>query len=92
MTMRYRYGWPLGRLAARIGIPTRIELKVIHDPEAGVFVGTSDDVRGLIVEADSLEEVMREARGLIPELIGQIHSRDGDGAVVIKYRDRLFHE
>lgn len=91
MIMHYRYGWPLGRLAARIGVPTKIELKVIRDAEAGVFVGTSDDVRGLVVEADSIEEVMREARGLIPELIGPIRSRDRDGVVDIKYRDHLCH-
>lgn len=77
MTMRYRYGWPLGRLAARIGIPTRIEICVIHDTDAGVFVGTSDDVRGLVLEADSIDALLREAHELIPELIESGRFREG---------------
>jgi len=69
MTIRYRYGWPLGKTLARLGIPTGIRIDVLHDAEAQVFVGTSKDVRGLVVEAQTLDELLTEARELIPLLL-----------------------
>ena len=67
--MYYRMGWPLGRMIARLGVPTLIRIDVIKDSEAGVFVGTSEDLNGLVVEADSLEALLQEAHDLIPCLL-----------------------
>jgi predicted RNase H-like HicB family nuclease len=39
------------------------------DPEAGVWVATSDDVPGLATEADTIEGLTQRLRGLIPELL-----------------------
>ena len=69
MGIFYRYGWPLGRQLSKLGVPTKIRLDVIHDDEAGVFVGTSPDLRGLVVEADSIEVLLSEASSLIPDLV-----------------------
>lgn len=91
MAMHYRYGWPMGHLVARLGLPTKIVINVIRDDEAGVFVGTSDDVFGLVVEAETLEELSREARSLIPDLIGATSIRTRDGVVDLRYRDSLCH-
>lgn len=66
----YRVGWPFARQLNRLGVPVVIVLDIIHDREAGVLVAVSKDVPGLVVEAASLDEVVREARDLIPELIG----------------------
>jgi predicted RNase H-like HicB family nuclease len=41
----------------------------LWDDEAKVWVGTSDDVPGLCVEAGTLEELMQTASELIPELL-----------------------
>lgn len=41
----------------------------LWDDEAGVWVGTSEDVPGLCLESPTLEDLMREAEGLIPELL-----------------------
>lgn len=66
----YRLGWPLGRVFARFGLPAVIRIEAIHDDEAGVFVATSPDVRGLVIEADTLEEVANEVRLVLPDLLG----------------------
>lgn len=43
---------------------------VIWDPEAGVWVATSEDIPGLTTEALTLEDLARKLRTLIPELLG----------------------
>ncbi len=67
--MFYRLGWPFGRMISRFGVPVAIAVDVIRDEEAGVFVGTSSDVQGLVVEAATLEELLSEAQALIPGLL-----------------------
>lgn len=69
MAMFYRLGWPFGGIVAKFGVPVAIAVDVIRDHEAGVFVGTSSDVPGLVVEAATLEELLSEAQSLIPELL-----------------------
>lgn len=91
MRLHYRYGWPMGHLAARLGVPTKIVVNVIRDEDAGVFVGTSDDVRGLVVEADTFEDLVRETRLLIPEFIGPQASQAKDDVVVMRFHDHLCH-
>ena len=39
------------------------------DPEAGVWVATSDDVPGLATEADTLEELSDKLQHMVPELL-----------------------
>ena len=43
---------------------------VTWDPEAGVWVATSEDIPGLATEALTLEDLARKLRTLIPELLG----------------------
>jgi Domain of unknown function (DUF1902) len=39
------------------------------DPEAKVYVATSDDVPGLVAEAETLEALEVKLQGLVPELL-----------------------
>lgn len=58
-------------------------VKAAWDEEAQVFVATSEDVPGLTLEADTLDEVRKEATLIIPtilELNGQA-STDKDQIV-----------
>lgn len=54
----YRVGFPLWKLAARVGIPMLFRIEVHHDQEAGVFIATSPDMRGLVAEASTKEELI----------------------------------
>lgn len=66
----YCLGWPFSLfLHHNLGLDLRLRVQIIHDDEAGVFVATSPDVDGLVIEADSIEAVMYEIAPLIPELI-----------------------
>lgn len=91
MSMYYRLGWPLGKIAAQIGIPTLIRINVIRDAEAGVFVGTSQDVDGLVVEAETLELLMSESQQAIKALLDCSSLARKDTVTSIRYNDRLAH-
>lgn len=46
----------------------RIEVRANWDDEARVWVATSDDVPGLITEADTVEELVKALKVMISEL------------------------
>lgn len=45
------------------------QVKVDYDNEAGVWVATSDDITGLILEDESPEDLMKRVVAAAPELI-----------------------
>jgi predicted RNase H-like HicB family nuclease len=65
----YRLGWVFAALLAKIGIPLLIKVEIIHDDEANVYIATSSDLKGLIVEANTLDELEKEVLELVPELL-----------------------
>ena len=56
----YRVGFPGWKIAARIGVPILVKIDVIHDKEAKVFVATSRDLPGLVVETNAMEKLFPE--------------------------------
>lgn len=65
----YRIGFPLWKMFARLGVPLKLRINVMHDSEADVFVATSDDLRGLVCEAHTPEELYSEISAAIDELM-----------------------
>ncbi|HTG31603.1 MAG TPA: DUF1902 domain-containing protein [Thermoanaerobaculia bacterium] len=56
------------------------------DPEAGVWVATSDDVPGLATEAPTVEALAEKLRIMIPELLeaNQLLSDEKRGAIAFE--------
>lgn len=55
----------------------RIDVEWCEDD--AVFIASSDDIDGLIVEAETLQEMVESLQGLVPALLeanGQIKERD----------------
>lgn len=50
-------------------MPKILQVQADWDPEAGVWVATSDDVPGLATESDTIESLAAKLRTLIPELL-----------------------
>jgi hypothetical protein len=74
----YRVGFPLWKLATRLGMPLLVKLEVLHDKNARVFVVTSPDLRGLVVEAPDntrAEEMHKEIHVCIDLLMTELLSR-----------------
>ena len=65
----YRLGWPCAILFAEMGLSLLIKVEIIHDNEANVYIATSPDLKGLVVEADTLDELEKEVWDLVPELL-----------------------
>ncbi len=69
----YNVGWPAARLLGRLGVPLEVRVYVEYDPEAKVFVGTSNDIEGLVVEAATLDEMAKEIGELVPMMLVRDH-------------------
>jgi predicted RNase H-like HicB family nuclease len=54
----YRIGFPGWKWAARFGVPLFLTVNVIRDNQAGVYVATSPDLKGLVAEGKSKEDVI----------------------------------
>ncbi len=65
----YRVGFPGWKIAARFGVSLLVKIDVLDDKEAGVFVATSGDLPGLVVEARSLEDLFREVYDCVGMLL-----------------------
>jgi len=55
----YRVGFPGWKIAARLGVRLVLRVEVMHDHEAGVFIATSPDLRGLVVEERDHKALMQ---------------------------------
>jgi predicted RNase H-like HicB family nuclease len=73
MAMRHTRHFPVGvpgwRLWARFGLPVGVQVMVVKDSEAGVFTAHAPRLRGLHVEAETLEELMAEIQSAVDELV-----------------------
>lgn len=58
-----------GRIFCDMKKPPLLVVRAEWDDEARVWVATSDDVPGLVAEADTVEELEVKLRELIPELL-----------------------
>ncbi len=67
----YRVGFPGWKVAAALGVTLVFRVDVLLDKEAGVFLATSPDIRGLVAEAHSLEELFKEVEHGSDMLLGE---------------------
>ena len=54
------------------------------DDEAKVWVATSDDISGLVTEADSLDAMVKKLQVIIPELLDANGYPDGEDRVLFQ--------
>ncbi len=67
--MKYPINFPLASVFARLGATLVIRVNFTFDPVAKVFIATSTDVPGLIVEAETFVDLKNEAEEAIPILL-----------------------
>ena len=65
----YRVGFLGWKIAARFGIPLFVRVRVHYDPDAKSYWTSSPDLGGLVVTGNSLDELLREAKAGIDELL-----------------------
>lgn len=67
--MRYPKRYPLSGLFSAMGATLTLDIDVIYDDEANVFIATSKDVPGLVLEAESFHDLRKEIEEAIPNLL-----------------------
>ncbi len=67
----YRVGFPGWKIAARFGVPLLVKIEVIHDKKAKVFVATSSDLVGLVVEVKTIDQLFPEVYGCVDMLLSE---------------------
>lgn len=65
----YRVGFPGWKLAARLGVPLLVKIEVMHDRQANVFIATSRDLPGLVVESKSMDTLFPEVYDCVNMLL-----------------------
>ncbi len=65
----YPLSWLFAAELAKLGVPLAINVTVIYDDEAKVYIATSADLKGLVVEAETLDDLAKEVAELVPELL-----------------------
>jgi predicted RNase H-like HicB family nuclease len=53
------------------------------DPEANVWVATTRDLRGLVAEADTIEELRRKLPGMVLDLLEEAGTTDVPATIEI---------
>jgi predicted RNase H-like HicB family nuclease len=66
--MNYPISYPLVGLFAKLGASIVIRVNLIHDKEAGVLVATSPDIKGLVLEVETYEQLQAELKEAITAL------------------------
>ena len=72
----YRIGYPFWKQLARMGMPLLIRVEVLEDSEAGVYVATSSDLKGLVCEAPTMDILVKEVNSTISELLDIYVAKD----------------
>lgn len=62
-------------------------VKMTWDDEAAVWIATSDDVPGLVMESGSLDALMERVRFAIPELL-QLNNITSTESIPVIFRSR----
>ena len=65
----YWFEYPLWALLARFGRRLTVRMDVLYDDEVNVYVGIGKNLRGLVVEADTLEELKAETEKVLRDLV-----------------------
>jgi Domain of unknown function (DUF1902) len=67
----------------------RAIIRVLWDAEAEVWVATSDDMIGLVAEAETFDQLVDDVKGLAPELIA-LNGRQFDMPLALHFlADRM---
>ncbi len=66
-----------------------ISIEARWDPEASVWIATSQDVPGLVVEADTWPAMIEEVRLVLPELLEVSGQRGDDLSLTFRAEEHL---
>lgn len=87
--MNYPISLPFAVLFYRFGFTPIVRVEVIHDAEAGVYIATSQDLAGLIIEVDNIEALRAEIKEAIVNLLKLNHQELKNPHADLIYKDHI---
>jgi len=69
MALAARPTWPGWRTLARWGVPVAVRVEIRFDQEAGVYFVADSNLKGLHVEAETLDEMQSEILAAASDLL-----------------------
>ncbi|MFW5450180.1 MAG: DUF1902 domain-containing protein [Methylophagaceae bacterium] len=88
--MTYPYRYPLSMLLAKRGVTLSIRIDVLKDEQANVYVATSKDISGLVIESESFSQLREEVSEAIPALLSlENNSNHNHASADILYMDHI---
>ncbi|MBU6528118.1 DUF1902 domain-containing protein [Methylocystis sp. MJC1] len=70
-------------------MPNPVQIDAEWDDEARVWIATSDDAPGLVVEAETWQAMIDDVRVILPGLLGLNEGFSGDLALTFRAETRL---
>ncbi|KAF3983927.1 MAG: DUF1902 domain-containing protein [Methylococcales symbiont of Hymedesmia sp. n. MRB-2018] len=67
--MKYPISFPLAWVFSLLGVPIIIRIEFCFDPDAEVFIATSTDIPGLVIEAETFIDLRDQVEEAIPNLL-----------------------
>lgn len=82
----YPAGWPLWQAVGRYGFPIGVHVKVIRDLEAGVFVALESNLPGLVAEAPTIDELVKNLNAGVQDLLEEyLHQEQPASEVSLQF-------
>ncbi len=81
--MNYPISYPLAGVFAKLGASIVIRINLIHDEEANVLIATSPDIKGLVLEVETYEQLQAELKEAITALYELSHTKNDYRANVL---------
>ena len=84
--IHYRVGQPGWKVAAKLGVPLQVEVKILWDPEAKVFVATSEDFLpkfGMVAEAETWDGLKKELTGVLADAEETLFGKSHNGLSIV---------
>ena len=67
--LTYRIGWPGWKFAFKLGMTMSYRYEIVYDIDCKRYVGVSPDIKGLVAECDTIDEVKAIMEGNAPEIV-----------------------
>lgn len=86
--LAYRVGFPGWKIAARLGLPLKVLVKVVYDRQTGYMTASSEDFlpqAGIVAEAKTWDELVREVNSEIDEAMEFVFKQVHEDKVVPYY-------
>jgi hypothetical protein len=80
---------PHKRLSDLLGMNRSITIDARWDPEASVWIATSNDVAGLVVEAETWPAMIEEVKLVLPELLELSDERKDNLSLTFRAEEHL---